>query len=78
MRFSQFVPFYTIPYYIASTVIGSMVQYSVSYVAPLWEEDNVTWPLCERVVSSKQTLLKTYSLDDFTNANCPLVYKQWN
>lgn len=37
-----------------------------------------TRPLRERVFTSKQTLLRTYSLDDLTNTNRPLSYKRWN
>ena len=34
-------------------------------------------PLRERVFTSKQTLLRTHSLNDLTNINRPLSYKKW-
>ena len=38
---------------------------------------NAARPLRDRVFSSKQTLLRTHSLDDLSNFNRPLEYKQW-
>ena len=35
-------------------------------------------PLHDRVFVGKQTLLRTYSLNDLTNPNRPLGYKRWN
>ena len=34
--------------------------------------------LCERVFTSKQTLLQTHLLCDLTNTNRPLSYKSWS